>query len=219
MRGDDPAGTDGPTMGAPAAREDPSTPSDQPAARTRTADTGPGPSFDCEQASGQVQELICATPELAALDRRLDAVWTVGMDRMTAGGAPEPDLRIVRAEQRGWISGRDDCWKSESVEECTRSAYRTRIAQLEVSFGLAAAREPVFWTCMDNPANEFVTTLFDTDPPGIRVERGDRQEVFLAVRTASGSRYVGSFGREAWMKGSEATFVWPQTDTLRCVVR
>jgi uncharacterized protein len=180
---------------------------------------GVTPSFDCASAEGGVEQLICATPELAALDRTLDSVWSGGMDRMAAGGAPTADLDLVRAEQRGWIGGRNDCWKAEDVPGCTEEAYRERIAVVQAQFELAPGGEASFWTCEGNPANEFVVTFFDTDPRTARVERGDRQEVFVATRSASGARYLGSFGKEAWFKGEEAMFVWPQTDTLSCQAR
>jgi uncharacterized protein len=181
--------------------------------------TALSPAFDCGDAEGAVEELICATPRLAALDTRLDSVWTAGMERMASGGAATSDLDLVRAEQRGWIAGRNDCWKADDVLACTESAYQERIAVLEAAFALVAAREPTFWICEDQPANEFVVTFFETDPRSARVERGDQQEVFLATPAASGSRYRGAFGKEAWFKGDEAMFVWPQTDTLSCRLR
>jgi uncharacterized protein len=177
------------------------------------------PSFDCAAAEGEVEELVCATPRLVALDLRLDSVWSAGMARMTSGGAAAADLDLLRAEQRGWIGGRNDCWKADDVRACTERAYRARIAEVEAALGLAAGGAPTFWGCEGQPANEFAVTFFDTDPRSARIERGDRQEVFLATPAASGSRYLGAFGKEAWFKGDEAMFVWPQTDTLSCRLR
>lgn len=175
------------------------------------------PSFDCSQAEGQVEELICSTPELAALDLHMDTVWQGAMDVMEQGNMPESDRATIRAEQRGWAEGRNDCWQSDDVEACVRSEYQVRTARLMADFGLAEAGEPTFWSCEGNPANEFVLTFFQTEPQSVRVERGDRQEVMIRTPTASGSRYLGTFGKEVWVKGAEGTFIWPQTDTLRCV--
>jgi uncharacterized protein len=177
------------------------------------------PSFACDEPASEVEARICADPTLARLDLRLDTVWTLGMEAMADGGAPAADLDLMRAEQRGWIGGRDECWKAGDVPACVRDAYRTRIARVEVSFALAPSGEPTFWSCRDDPANEFVVTFFETHPPGARVERGDRQEVLLAVPAASGSRYSGPFGTEIWLKGDEGAFVWPQTDTIPCTLR
>lgn len=179
----------------------------------------PGPSFDCDEAVGTVEELICADAELAALDRRLDTLWQEALRAMDDGDMPEADQAAVRAGQRGWIEGRNDCWKADDVRDCVLWMYRMRLPRLEADYGLAPGGEPTFWACAGNPANEFVLTFFQTDPPSVRVERGDRQETMVAVPAASGARYTGTFGREVWVKGDEGTFIWPQGDTLRCVLR
>jgi len=97
------------------------------------------------------------------------------------------------------------------------TAYRNRTARLMASFGLADSGSPTFWSCQGNPANQFVLTFFETDPPSVRVERGDGQDVMIRTPAASGARYLGTFGKEVWVKGSEGTFIWPQSDTLSCV--
>jgi uncharacterized protein YecT (DUF1311 family) len=175
------------------------------------------PSFDCAASDGQVEELICDTPELAALDLRMDTVWQAVLAVMDDGDMPEPDRAIIRAGQRGWIAGRNDCWRSDDVEACVRTEYRTRTARLMAGFGLADSGEPTFWSCEGNPADEFVLTFFQTDPPSVRLERGDGQEVMIQTPAASGARYLGAFGKEVWVKGSEGTFVWPETDTITCL--
>lgn len=174
------------------------------------------PSFDCAAASGEIEELICRTPALATLDLRLDTIWQEVEDRLTGGSWPESEQEVVRAEQRGWIGGRNDCWMADDPAACTTDEYVRRIVTLQAGFGLVEGREPTFWSCEGNPANEFVLTFFPTDPQSVRVERGDQQEVMIQTRTASGARYLGAFGKEVWVKGEEGTFVWPQDDTLRC---
>ena len=188
------------------------------------ADAGPAqaaseavsPSFDCGQAEGAVEELICTTPELATLDLRLDSIWREIETRFVEQDWPESEEATVRAEQRGWIGGRNECWQASDPTACTRDLYRQRVATLQAQWGLVEGGEPSFWSCEGNPSNEFVLTFFQTDPPSVRVERGDRQEVMIQTRTASGARYLGTFGKEVWVKGDEGTFVWPQEDTLRC---
>jgi uncharacterized protein len=177
------------------------------------------PSFDCAAASGEIEELICATPELATLDLRLDSVWREIEGQLATGSWPESEQDLVRAEQRGWIGGRNDCWKAADPEACARELYLQRIVTLQARFGLVEAQEPTFWACEGNPANEFVLTFVPTDPQAVRVERGDQQEIMIQTPTASGARYLGTFGREVWVKGEEGTFIWPQTDTLRCELR
>lgn len=174
------------------------------------------PSFDCSAASGEIEDLICETPDLARLDLRLDSVWQEVESRLTSGGWPESEQNLVRAEQRGWIEGRNECWMDADPQTCASDLYAGRIVTLQAQFGLVEAGEPTFWACEGNPANEFVLTFVPTDPRTVRVERGDQQEVMIQTRTASGSRYTGTFGKEVWVQGEEGRFVWPQTDTLSC---
>ena len=177
------------------------------------------PSFDCAAASGEIEELICSTPELAALDLRLDSVWQQVESRLAGGSWPESEQALVRAEQRGWIGGRNECWKADDPGACTVDEYVRRTVTLEARFGLVEGQGPTFWGCEGNPANEFVLTVFSTDPQSVSVERGDQQEVMVRIPAASGSRYLGAFGKEVWVKGEEGTFVWPQEDTLRCEIK
>lgn len=176
------------------------------------------PSFDCAAASGEVEELICSNAELAALDLRLDSIWREVETQLGSGSWPESEQEVVRAEQRGWIGGRNDCWKAADPRACTGEQYERRIVTLQAAFGLVEGGEPTFWGCEGNPANEFVLTFFTTNPGSVRVERGDRQEVMVQTPAASGARYLGDFGKEVWVRGEEGTFVWPQEDTLRCVL-
>lgn len=174
------------------------------------------PSFDCDRADGEIEELICGSPELATLDLRLDSTWQEIEKQLESGSWPESERNAVRTEQRGWIEGRNECWKAADPTACTVDEYVRRIVTLQASFGLVPPDEPTFWGCEGNPADEFVLSFVPTDPPSVRVERGDRQEVMIRTPTASGERYLGTFGTEVWVKGDEGTFVWPQTDTLTC---
>jgi uncharacterized protein len=162
---------------------------------------------------------VCRDPELAALDRRLAEVFGLAMENLSAAPNAREEIATFRAYQRGWISGRDDCWKAEDLRACVRDAYRVRIASLEAEFRLVEPEGTVFWACEGNQANEFVTTLFPTDPPSTRVERGDGTETFFLVPAASGARYEGPFGRSFWMKGDSALVVWPEGSSWRCAER
>lgn len=177
------------------------------------------PSFDCTMPRSSAEELVCTDPGLAGLDVALDSVFDLAVTRtgaMADGAAAAAELRAV---QRGWIKGRDDCWKAEDLRGCVDEAYRRRIAELEAAFMLREASPPVFWICEGNPANEFVSTFYDTDPPTARIERGDQTVVALLSPSASGARYAGPSGVVFWTKGTEATVEWPQGTSLSCVAR
>jgi uncharacterized protein len=56
------------------------------------------PSFDCAQAEGQVEQLICRDADLAVLDRELATAYDRALERDRQDGSEDP-----RAMQRGWV--------------------------------------------------------------------------------------------------------------------
>ena len=90
------------------------------------ASGGEGPAFDCKAASSSIEKLICSDPHLARLDRQLSALFTTALDNI-----PADERNTLRAVQRGWIKGRNDCWKSADRLSCVEQNYRSRIAELE----------------------------------------------------------------------------------------
>jgi uncharacterized protein len=186
-----------------------------------------GPAFDCSKATGEVEELICQDEELAALDRTLDEVYRAAMSKARHGM-----LQQLRAEQRGWIKGRNECWKAQGaggpvfltaswqaadMRECVEDNYKIRISELQARWQLVPAKGPVFYSCEKNPANEVVATFSETDPPTAVLERGDLSMMTWLVPTASGSRYEGQ-NVMFWIKKDEAVFSW-LGDEIRCRVR
>ena len=84
-----------------------------------------GPAFDCAKASGSIENMICEGTELARLDQRLNETYA---ERIAT--AAHAERRLLRAEQRGWIKGRNDCWKSSDPYRCVVDTYNDRIAEL-----------------------------------------------------------------------------------------
>ena len=68
-----------------------------------------GPAFDCAKAQGEVEQLICRDEGLAALDRQLDGVYKAAQAK-----ARDEVPKTLVAEQRGWVKGRNDCWKTKT---------------------------------------------------------------------------------------------------------
>ena len=196
------------------------------AAPGRTRAQAKGPSFDCAKAQGEVQQLVCEDEGLAALDRKLDEVYKAA--RAKAANEVPP---VLVAEQRGWVKGRDECWKAKSggptfltatwqatnVRECVEGNYRIRISELQAKYRLVPPKGPVFFACENNPANELVATFFETDPPTARLERGDQTVTAWLVPAGSGSKYEGQ-NVEFWTKGKESTVTW-LAEKLRCASR
>lgn len=174
-----------------------------------------GPSYDCARAEGAVQDAICASADLSALDRRLAEVWGEAMAVAEDLDAP-PDLDALRAEQRGWIKGRDACWKADDLAACAASAYRSRISELSAAWRLAPQTGAARWVCGENPADEVRASFHDTPIPSARIERGDTVRVGLLARTASGARYDMPFGASLWIKGEEARLEWTEGDAVAC---
>ena len=177
------------------------------------------PSFDCAAASGEIEALICTDPTLAELDRQLAEVYGQAAAAAERLDAPGDSLNELRAYQRGWIKGRNDCWKADDQVACVAAAYEQRIATLQTEWSLVPHREPVFYTCNDNPADEIVATFFDAALPTVRLERGDTTEIGLQQPAASGARFEAPFGISFWIKGQDAQVEWPEGTNFTCRVR
>lgn len=188
-----------------------------------------GPTFDCAKATGEVETMICGDAALATLDRKLDEVYKAAA--AMAKGALATQLR---GEQRGWIKGRNDCWKAkdttwitanwtvETVRECVEAQYRIRISELQSVWRLVPPKT-VFYVCQHNPANEVVANFFETDPATIRLERGDRTVTMWLVGAASDGVYEGQ-NVSLVRKGDSLKVNWLDTNTgttddLQCTVR
>ena len=86
----------------------------------------PNPSFDCAKASHEIEELICKDAELADLDRSLADLYAVVLKN-----TPTSEQKTLKAEQRGWVKGRNDCWKSSDERGCVKREYEARISELK----------------------------------------------------------------------------------------
>jgi len=79
----------------------------------------PKPSFDCAKARGPVEQLICKSSGLAALDLEKAALL-----RRARAAASTPDA--VNAEEDVWLSYRNQCRDAA----CVADVYRGRIREL-----------------------------------------------------------------------------------------
>jgi uncharacterized protein len=172
----------------------------------------PGPSYDCEIAeAGSIEALVCDDRKLSALDLRLAGVYAAASRK--AGNEHPP---VLKAEQRGWIKGRNDCWKSEDVRGCVHDEYLRRIAELQARYRLVDGRGPVRFLCEGNPASEVVATFFQTDPPTLIAERGDSVSLMYLQPSGSGARYQGR-NEAFWEHQGEALITWGYgAQPMRC---
>lgn len=154
-----------------------------------------GPAFDCTRAESSAEKLVCADPALAALDRRLADRFAAALataESLDAGA--EAAANTLRATQRGWIKGRDDCWKATDLRDCIESAYLQREAELVARFMLEDASDVRELFCGDG-ARALTVFEFPTELPGIRVEEGDSIHVGAQMSGETpGAYYVGQWG-------------------------
>lgn len=161
------------------------------------------PSFDCSQASGTVEDLICDDEGLAALDRRMTEVFATALESWPADEVP-----TLKALQRGWITGRNDCWKEDDVRGCVESSYRTRIVELQIQSGQLEAPTPVVYLCAGHEGTPFFATFYgETDPPSAVLTFGDDQVIVFIAPSGSGARYTAA-NVEFWEHHGQATVDW-----------
>ncbi|WP_210397417.1 MliC family protein [Motiliproteus sediminis] len=160
------------------------------------------PSFDCSAATGSVETLVCQQPDLAALDRRLARAFAGAVQVVPPG-----HLDKLQAEQRGWIKGRDDCWKSAMPIQCIDESYRYRIAELQSRFDLLQATGPFIYLCDDSEGDQVSALYYNSDPATAKVSRGDQDQILFLVPSGSGAKYEGS-NIMLWTQGNEALIRW-----------
>lgn len=179
-----------------------------------------GPSFDCARATSNAEVFVCEDPALAELDRRLAERYAaaVAASRALEVGSAEA-LAELEATQRGWIKGRDECWKADDLRACVEEAYSRREGELVARYMLETPASVATWTCNEDPADELVTMFYATAHPSVRLERGDQIQVGVLVPAASGARYEASFGVSFWNRGDEAWLVWPEGEDRHCTLR
>lgn len=175
------------------------------------------PSFDCAKAASSAEEAVCANPDLAALDRELARLY----DLASKGPNMTPDrLAELRATQRGWVKGRDDCWKSDlGVPSCVRQEYALRIHDLRQGYADSrsangASTGPFPYLCeeLDTPIS---AVFVQTENPLAVLTWRDGFAVLPATPAASGARYAEG-GTEFWTKGDEAMLTLPDTPGMSC---
>lgn len=173
-----------------------------------------GPAFSCKGAkTGSIEALVCADAELSKLDRKLASVYASALKK--AGNESPP---MLKASQRGWVKGRNDCWKASDKPACVKDSYVDRIVELQARYRLVKAHGPVRYVCDGNPANEVVATFFDTEPKSAIAERGDSTSLMSVQPSGSGARYQGP-NESIWEHQGEATIIWGYgAPEMRCKV-
>jgi uncharacterized protein len=88
------------------------------------------PSFDCAKVAKQSCEgIICSSNTLMDLDRELSDIYKKALIK-----APKEDM--LKAYQRGWIKGRNECWKVNDAEGYMLDLYHHRMQELKEKYHL-----------------------------------------------------------------------------------
>lgn len=193
----------------------------------------PAPGLRCAGARSEVEQLVCRDADLAALDRRLNQVYQSAMAKAQGRMAAQ-----LRGEQRGWIKGRNECWKAtvetwitaswtvRSVRDCVVAQYRLRTAELQALWQLLPSRS-VTYACQNQATNELVAQHYASDPATVRLSRGDRSALLWRLPDAYAKpdtelyeganvslRRQGTAVRLQWLNPATG-----QTEDLRCEPR
>ncbi|MEC9431319.1 MAG: MliC family protein [Pseudomonadota bacterium] len=198
-------------------------------AETAPAAAASGPSFDCARAEHATEVLICADPRLAALDREVTRLY-----RLAARGPhmTEDRLKELRAVQRGWIKGRNDCWKAEDRTACVRAEQVLRIHALRQGYADARADDdagissgPFAADCVGFDSAVGLTFV-GAEPPMVALEWRDMRLALPLGPTGSGARYAAPAAEVApwlgegdvvfWVKGDAARFDLPGRAPMTC---
>lgn len=148
---------------------------------------------------------------MSALDRKLSGVYAAAAKIATNEHPPR-----LKAEQRGWIKGRNECWKSDDKRACVEDAYVRRIAELQAGYRLVPGEGPFRFVCDGNPASEVVATFFQTTPPTLIAERGGSVSLMYLQRSGSGAKYQGR-NESFWEHQGEASVTWGYgAPVMRC---
>lgn len=88
------------------------------------------PSFDCSKVKQESCEaIICASDRLIDLDRELSHIYKQALLK-----APKEDM--LKAYQRGWIKGRNECWKVKDARIYMAELYQQCIQELQEKYQL-----------------------------------------------------------------------------------
>ncbi|MCG9719973.1 MliC family protein [Shewanella sp. Isolate7] len=161
------------------------------------------PSFDCDSDKlSSIETLICHDADLAALDQQMSKVFQAASTKAVNEHPP-----MLKAEQRGWIKGRNECWKSEDKTQCVRDNYQMRIAELQARYHLIAPTAEVSYQCDGIAAKQVMVSYFATEPATLIAEFGDSVSLMVSQPSASGSRYQGR-NEALWEHHGEARITW-----------
>lgn len=192
-------------------------------AATTVANASVRPSFDCAKAGNAATKLICTDPLLVALDVETTRLYGLAIE----GKYMTPDRRReLVATERGWIKGRDECWKADNLRTCILASYASRIHELRQGYSDARTQDdkgnstgPFVLACRNFNALIGVTFV-RTDPPVAQLSWLNTAATLVLAPSGSGARYDRVTGPASmlWTRGSTARVKIDGQPELECKV-
>lgn len=190
------------------------------------ATLGAQPSFDCAKAESPAEQAVCAEERLAALDRELARLYELALNGPNATAERSNDLK---AFQRGWVKGRNACWKAGTeANACVAASYVLRIHELREGYADARGADdlgisigPLAYACGGIEAGLSVGFVNTADARYASLKWQQNAVVLTQAIAASGARYTGDLNGgaiEFWVKGREAAFTLPDRVPVTCQV-
>ena len=177
------------------------------------------PGFDCAKAQSSAEFFVCADPVLAELDLELSHVY--GLARRTPGIDAER-AAYLRAYQRGWVKGRDECWKAQNPHGCVAASYVLRIMELRQEFSNARAADqnvhsvgPLPYVCDTLEGVVAVGFISLANTGFATLQTIDGTSVLLQVPSASGAKYqtLGPGPQVEFFAKADTALYAPNVDT------
>ncbi|WP_434339548.1 lysozyme inhibitor LprI family protein [Motilimonas cestriensis] len=174
------------------------------------------PTFDCQQEKlSSAEKLICSDSTLAQYDQAMATTFKSALAKIDTTA----DRKRFQATQRGWIKGRNECWKEPDLKQCIEYNYKHRQAEIEAQYNLVGSSVPVHYTCKEGSSNDFVVTYFATTPPTAKVEHGETTQLLFRRETPTGLVYdAGDYILKE--HNGNANIQWGyNTESLNCAVK
>ncbi len=170
---------------------------------TTAADPVPGPSYSCANViDGGIEQMICNDAGLSMLDRKLAAVYS---EALKIAATQQPPT--LRAEQRGWIKGRDECGRTMRRVRAWKTSIGGASPSCRRCIACCRPRVRSLTSATAIRANEVVASYFATDPPTLVAEHGDSVSLMYLQPSGSGAKYAGR-NETLWEHAGEATITW-----------
>lgn len=182
------------------------------------------PSFDCTLAKSSAEKAVCLNANLAGLDRETARLYKLAVN---TPGFDTGRLNQLKAYQRGWIKGRDECWKASiGLEKCVAESYVTRIHELRRGYANARSDDdagvssgPVAYRC--DGLDALVSAVFiKTKTPLVSLTWRDTWLALPLAPAGSGTLYSADYYAAGTFtfrtRGDEATLEKPGEEALHC---